>query len=156
MVRCHFVNMTRESLPKGKDHFNWPPYTNQFRSAAFMKKMFFFFINKEVNCLTILSTMLLSSSNSYTWNTLFGVIPFQKVPWKKCSHKRVHKNVTFKQLLNIPKFYLVLKFHKYSGSWQIRRHKYLVLSSIQNINSTKRQVDKTVSWQNNCKLTKQL
>jgi hypothetical protein len=45
-----------ESSLKGKDPYNWPPYTCWFRSAAFYTQNIFFLLHKisyfvmEVNC----------------------------------------------------------------------------------------------------------
>jgi hypothetical protein len=48
--------LSREYLLKGKDQYNWPPCTNQFRLPTLSKEIYFFifyktrYLNKEVNC----------------------------------------------------------------------------------------------------------
>ncbi len=40
---------TKESLLKGKDQYSRPPYTNQFRSAAFHAETIVFLQNSYIN-----------------------------------------------------------------------------------------------------------
>ncbi len=42
-LKVEFEHLSRELLLKGKDQYGWPPWTYEFRSAAFHTETTFFF-----------------------------------------------------------------------------------------------------------------